>query len=123
MSHGFPSLQPRPGFPLRLRFRPYAAIAAALFTLAGARVAFAHGLYVVPQQSADQVAGVVRYTDDTAAAQVPIEVLSDPGRALLARGLTDAQGRFAIAVAATGLESSVIAGGSFAGDSALALAN
>ena len=63
---------------------------------------FAHGLYVVPQQAADQVIGVVRYTDDTPAVEVPIEVLTDPGRAVLARGRTDAQGRFAINVVATG---------------------
>ena len=78
-----------------------AALTGVLILMGGAGPAFAHGLYVVPQQSDGRVTGVVRYTDDTAAAEVPVEVLSAPDRALLGRGLTDAQGRFAISVTPT----------------------
>lgn len=77
-----------------------------LFTAAGMMLAtensWSHGLYVVPHQTADRVSGVVRYTDQTPATQVAVEILAEADRRPLAAGMTDADGRFDIPIAATG---------------------
>lgn len=97
----------------RLHARGRAGVASAsLFASAlvflsggGTGLASAHGLDVVAQRAGAEVTGLARYSDQTPAAHVAVEIFGaqqTPGAAPLVTGMTDAEGRFRLAVDADG---------------------
>ncbi|MFT4101100.1 MAG: hypothetical protein QM674_08715 [Burkholderiaceae bacterium] len=93
-------VRPRAGFRVRSCAPPVLALALVLGGLAGA--ASAHGLDVVAQRTGAEVTGLARYSDQTPAGNVAVEVFAgqDAGAAPLTTGMTDGEGRFRLAVPA-----------------------
>ncbi|MFT3803354.1 MAG: hypothetical protein QM766_19345 [Burkholderiaceae bacterium] len=77
-------------------------MALALALGGGTGLASAHGLDVVAQRAGAEVTGLARYSDQTPAGNVAVEVFpaQDAGAAPLVTGMTDGEGRFRLAVPA-----------------------
>ncbi len=83
-----------------MRVPARAGIVLALALGGGGGLARAHGLDVVAQRAGAEVTGLARYSDQTPAANVAVEVFGTRASSAvpLATGMTDGEGRFRLAV-------------------------